>query len=137
MDRSQGVMKSRATLIILILLFTSAAGFSDTRPKTDKRRDKSARTKIERKLPVDPQVSVSVCISSGNIKVNGWDRAEVRARSGEATDIQLKRKDEGTGPSKKISVRVVDKESDNNTDDPCDAFSDIELDVPRGATVQL
>jgi hypothetical protein len=69
--------------------------------------------------------------------VNGWDRAEVRARSGEATDIQLKRKDEGTGASKKVWVRVVDKESDNNTGDPCDAFSDVELDVPRGATVQL
>jgi hypothetical protein len=78
-----------------------------------------------------------VCISSGSIRVTGWDRSEVRARSVEAGDIELRRKDEGADPARKIEVRVRDKESEVRTGDPCDAYSELELDVPHGATVQL
>src|SRR5258708_19779830 len=36
---------------------------------------------IERVVAADPSVSVSACVVSGDIKVHGWDRNEVRARS--------------------------------------------------------
>ncbi|HEV7396228.1 MAG TPA: DUF4097 family beta strand repeat-containing protein, partial [Pyrinomonadaceae bacterium] len=130
-------MKVRTTLILLTLLFMYAGAFGRPNRRVDKHDRKDTHQKIERKLAVDPQVSVSVCISSGNIKVNGWDRNEVRAYSLEAADIQLNRKDEGTGPVRKVSLRVLDKASENKAGDPCDAYSELELNVPRGASVQL
>src|SRR5262245_30605462 len=126
-------MKLRTALIILTLLFLSAAALANS----DKRDTKRRGTKIERKIASDPQVSVSVCIASGNITVNGWDHDEVRAYSNEAGNIELRRKDEGTGPAKKIDVRVTDKETESAQGDPCEAYSDVELNVPHGATVQL
>jgi hypothetical protein len=130
-------MKVRSTFIFLTLLFISVGALGRPNRRGDKHDKKDSRQKIERKLAVDPQVSVSVCISSGNIKVNGWDRNEVRAYSLEAGDIQLNRKDDGAGPARKVSLRVVDKDSENKDGDPCDAYSELELNVPRGASVQL
>src|SRR5947207_255247 len=126
-------MKLRTILILLTLMFSCSVALA----RADKRDEKHRGTKIERKLTADAQVSVSVCISSGSIKVTGWDRNEVRARSVEAGDIELKRKDEGTGPARKIDVRVTDKQAELNRGDPCEAYSELELDVPRGASVQL
>jgi Putative adhesin len=128
-------MRFRTTLILFTLLFTSAVSLADS-PKRDTKRDEKRRgVKVEKRLPADGLVSVWVCIASGSVKVNGWDHDEVRARSVEAGDIELRRKDDGTGLAKKIEVRVKDKEA--NSTDPCEAYSELELDVPHGATVQL
>lgn len=130
-------MKFRTTLILLTLLFTSAFTLANS-PKRDTKRDTRRRgIKVEKRLPADSQVSVWVCIASGSVKVNGWDHNEVRARSVEAGDIELRRKDDGTEQAKKIEVRVKDKEAEGNSSDPCEAYSELELDVPHGATVQL
>ena len=130
-------MKLRTTLILLTLLFTSV-GTSAYSDKSEAKRDEKRRgTKVEKRLPTDSQVIVSVCVASGSIRVNGWDRSEVRARSVEAGDIELRRKDEGADPARKIEVRVRDKESEVHAGDPCEAYSELELDVPHGATVQL
>lgn len=126
-------MKLRATLIVLSLLFSSAV--ASARP--DKHDEKHRATKVERTLAVDAQVSIAVCIASGSITVNGWDRNEIRARSLEAADVVFKRKDEGSEPVKKVDVRVRDKQSEVDHNDPCEAYSELELDVPRAATVQL
>ena len=126
-------MRLRTALILLTILFSSLVALASP----DKGDVKRRRTKIERKMPSDSQVSVSLCVSSGSITVKGWDRDEVRAFSSEAADIELRRKDEGTGTAKKINVRVSDKKGEPNPGDPCEAYSEIELNVPRGATVQL
>src|SRR5215510_13369850 len=127
-------MTLRTALISLTLLILSAAALAYPDKKRD---DKHRGTKIERKLAADSQVSVSICISSGNITVNGWDRDEVRAFSNEAGDIELRRKDEGTGAAKKVDVRVTDKENEADRGDPCEVYSDIDVNVPHGATLQL
>jgi hypothetical protein len=126
-------MKLRTTLVLLTLLFSSLV----LPARADKLDEKRRGPKVERKIAADAAVSVSACISSGSIKVNGWDRNEVRARSLEAAEIELKRKDEGSGLAKKIEVLVGDKAEDMSEKSPCEAFSEIELDVPRGATLQL
>lgn len=135
--RFQAVMKFRTTLILLTLLFTCAVALATSNKGDTKRDEKRRGTKIDRKSPADSQVSVSVCISSGSIKVKGWDRNEVHAYSVEAGDIELRRKDDGAGPAKKLEVRVRDSEADSTAGNPCEAYSDLELDVPHGATVQL
>jgi hypothetical protein len=36
-------------------------------------------TTTERAIAVDPRVSLDLCITEGNVKINGWKRSEVRA----------------------------------------------------------
>ncbi|HXD31926.1 MAG TPA: DUF4097 family beta strand repeat-containing protein [Pyrinomonadaceae bacterium] len=127
----------RTTLILLTLLFMSAVALGYPRKADTKRDERRRGQKVDRKSPADSQVSVSVCISSGSITVKGWDRNEVQARSSEAADIVLRRKDAGAGPPTKMEVRVTDKESGASSGDPCEAYSDLVLSVPQGATVQL
>jgi len=63
----------------------------------------------------------------------------VRVRSSEAAEIKFQRKDEGAdaSPAKKIELLVLDKEEAPEQPGFCESSSEIELDVPRGATVQL
>ena len=123
-------------LLTLVSLCSVAVARHDNRTRKDDEKRKH-ETKIERSLATDPQVVVSICVSSGNIKVNGWSNNEVRVSSVEAGEIELKRKDVGTGAVQKMDVRVRDKQNETTSGDPCDAYSDIEVNVPRGATVQL
>jgi len=74
---------------------------------------------------------------SGNLTVRGWDKNEVHARSTDADQLGFRRIDKAKDPSSlptRIDVMVVDKE---NTRGDCQAFADVEMDVPRQATVQL
>ena len=128
-------MKFRPPLIVLLLIVSSIAAPAGT----DKRDEKKRGSKVERTIAADPAVSVSACLMSGSITVHGWDRNEVRARSTEAVEIQFRRKDESAdaNPAKKIEVLVADKAQGPEPANSCESFSEIELDVPRGATVQL
>src|SRR4051794_16633042 len=138
MIRTQISTMSR-TLILLLTLVSlcsiAIARYDNRAHKNDEKR--KHETKIERSLATDSQVVVSICVASGNIKVAGWSNNEVRVSSVEAGEIELKRKDEGTGAPRKLDVRVRDKQNETGSGDPCDAYSDIEVNVPRGATVQL
>jgi hypothetical protein len=94
---------------------------------------------IEQTVAVEPGVIVSLCIASGSITVKGWERNEVQARSGDAERIELRRASaNSTGPAARIEVLVSDPaDSPNSEVGSCNAFSDVELSVPRGAIVQL
>jgi hypothetical protein len=95
---------------------------------------------IEQTVAVEPNVIVSLCIASGSINVKGWDRNEVTARSGDAEKIELRRASaNATGPASRIEVMVSDPADGPRGPEfgSCNAFSDVELSVPRGAIVQL
>ncbi len=98
-----------------------------------------ARKKIEQTVAVEPNVIVSLCIASGSITVRGWERNEVQASSGDAEAIELRRATAtANGPASRIEVLIADHADGTRTRaGSCSAFSDIELNVPRGAIVQL
>jgi hypothetical protein len=89
---------------------------------------------VERTIAADANVAVSVCVSSGSITVHGWDRKEVRARSTDVAEIEFQHEGE---PAKKIQLLIADKAEGPGRTTSCLSFSDVEMDVPRGATVQL
>ena len=128
-------MNFRTSLIILVLICSSSVAPA----RSDKRDEKKPGSRAERTIGVDAHVTVSACSVSGGINVHGWDRNEVRARSSEAAEIKFQRKDEGaeSSPAKKIELLVLDKEPGPIQPGFCESSSEIELDVPRGATVQL
>jgi hypothetical protein len=125
----------RIPLIFLVLMCSTSVVLTRT-----VRRDVNSRgSKAERTIAADAHVTVSACSVSGGITVHGWDRNEVRARSSEAAEIKFQRKDAGpeASPVKKIELLVLDKEQGPTQPGFCESSSEIELDVPRGATVQL
>jgi DUF4097 and DUF4098 domain-containing protein YvlB len=117
-------------LIVIISLAGSTAAHDDKKvPKSSE--------KIERSTPVDPRASITLCVMSGKLTVRGWDKNEIRARSTDADHLDFRRvdkvKDTSTPPTR-IDVMVLDKQTPRGD---CQAFADVELDVPKEATIQV
>ena len=129
-------MKLRAILIsVLLVVLTIPAFAGPALGSLD--GDKDGDEKVERSLAVDSFVAVSLCVASGNISVHGWDRNEVRVRSADAVKIELAHPPQTpTGSTiKKLEVAIFNKDEGEKPAGKCQAFSDVELNVPRGATV--
>ena len=108
--------------------------------------DDEGSQKVERSTAADPAVVVSLCVTSGNITVRGWDKNEVQAKSGDAVEIELRRVDQPASGEKarKLEVFIANKGEVSEKDElkpakakssGCQAYSDVELNVPHGATV--
>lgn len=128
-------MKFLGSPVVLGLIISLAASTS----AFDGRSDKTDRTseKTERSAAVQPQATITLCVMSGMITVKGWDKNEVHARSIDADQLELRRidktKDVST-PASRIDVMVFDEP---NMKRDCQARADVELEVPKGATVQV
>ena len=129
-------MKFRAIIISLLATTLAASAFAGDISRRDRRGDDEDQ-KVERTIAVDPAVAVSLCVMSGNITVRGWDRNEVAARSADAVQIDLRKPQElmPAGSVKKLDVVVFNKPEEHKPQGKCQAYSDVELNVPRGATV--
>jgi hypothetical protein len=128
-------MKFRVISICFVLAVLTASVCARTvRPNDDERSQK-----VERAIAADPAVTVSICVMSGNINVRGWDKDEVTARSSDAAQIELKGKYPPGQPGRaiRVEVLVVDKADIQRAKSKCQAFSDLELNVPRTASVQV
>lgn len=128
-------MKLKYLLISIALVLwmnTSNIASAATRVIEDERR-------VEQTVAAEPNVIVSLCIASGSITVRGWERNEVQANSSDAETIELRRTSANTaGPASRIEVLIANQADGPRTQaGSCSAFSDIELNVPRGAIVQL
>jgi hypothetical protein len=94
----------------------------------------------ERSMPVDSKVAVALCVASGDVVVRGWDRREMRARSTDAADVLLQRVSDAqtSSPATRVEVLILDSTGGRQRrGSNCLSSSDVELDVPRGASVEL
>ncbi len=132
-------MKSRAIQICLILIVLLVVGTSGVPGRPANRIDDGHSQKVERTISADPSVTVSICVMSGSISVHGWDKDEVLARSSDAAQIELRQKDGAAQPGKatKVEVFVVDNSEEERIKKNCQAYSDLELFVPRTASVHV
>ena len=124
-------MKYSKAFIILFVMVCSAVVVA----RSDKHGKKSGPA-VERTVAADPNVLISVCVASGEIKVRGWDRNEVRARTSDSPELELRR----SGPSASGSAKeiiVLASKDQRHQRDSCSADADIEIDVPRGASVKV
>lgn len=94
----------------------------------------------EKVIAVDKKVSVSLCVSSGDVKVNGRDSDEVRAfvDKGSSVGFIVRQSDRVSKKAAAIQVVAYDpkEHKDLNVDECLDGES-IELDVPLGASVTI
>lgn len=126
-SKNNEVMKVAVVKVVLVLVVLASVAAA----APIKELQEELPQKVERTMKVDEAVTVSVCAASAGIAVEGWDRNEVLARSMEGAQIQLR------GDSAKVEVLVVDKEDSIRGDYHCQASTDFELRVPRGATVHV
>lgn len=95
---------------------------------------------VEKSIAVDAKVTLQLCISGGKLKVNGWDRGEIRAFVGGGNGVGFKvlQKNDANGTPVWVEVLNFDpaKNGENGADE-CLSGGEIELDVPRGATVNV
>jgi Putative adhesin len=128
-------MKFRVLLIILILIPSAAALARGETDKGKRVRDQQGG----RTIPADPAVTVSICVASANVTVHGWDKNEVLALTEDAQQIELQRRDATTGPNRatRIEVLLLDKAEGLKARRGCQGFSDVTINVPRGASVQV
>jgi hypothetical protein len=123
-------------LLLILVLIVATAGVV-ARPASGS--DDARSQKAERTISADPSVTVSICVMSGSIRVHGWDKDEVLARSSDAGQIELRQRDGVAQPGKamKVEVFVVDKSEEPQIKKNCQAYSDLELFVPRLASVHV
>lgn len=90
---------------------------------------------IERTSAADAQVVVTLCISQGDVIVHGWDKSEVRARAEGAGNVRLLTPN--VQPAPRVEVLVADDEEVEPDSGDCGNVDQVELMVPRGATVNV
>ncbi len=115
-------------------------------PANTLKTDPISGEKIERSIAVSPQLTVTLCVASGKLTVRGWDKNELRVRSTDAGQLELRRLDKTkdvSTPASRIDVMVLDSVSKITAKAgkvvvvDCQAVADVEMDVPVEATVQV
>jgi len=123
-------MRKTIFIILFVAIFGAAATARAGKPA--KPRDQQT----ERTIAVDPQVALTVCLHSGNVTVRGWDKNEIRARSSDGMGIDFQKAESGnTDLPRELSL--VSDRGRSRLEGRCLSFGDIELDVPRAASVNL
>jgi hypothetical protein len=94
----------------------------------------------EKSIAVDAKVKVSLHVCEGKLKINGWDRSEIRAfvTGGSGVGFRVQQK-VGQNDSP-VWVKILGSDPAKNKEgetDLCLSGDEIEIDVPRGATVDV
>lgn len=99
------------------------------------------RETSEKAISVDPNVSLKLCVAEGGLKINGWERDEVRifVRNGRDIAIKTLEKNADTGKPNWLWVTGVLPAGRYRTTggSNCLAGSSVEIDVPTKSTISL
>jgi hypothetical protein len=130
-------------MVLVALLLCAGLAGAQGKPEKEKLKDKDFEQEqdeqpLERNLATSPNVVVSVCISSGDIRVVGWDKAEVKVMADNVAQLELLAG--ATSPAQRVQV-VLSNAPKSRPEEPlvadCHAATDLEISVPRGATVEI
>ncbi|HVF44652.1 MAG TPA: DUF4097 family beta strand repeat-containing protein [Pyrinomonadaceae bacterium] len=99
------------------------------------RESRRAGATVERTSSADKQAIVTLCLSQGDVIVRGWDKTEVHARAEGAGNVRLLTPN--AQPAPRVEVLVADDEETEPDSGDCGSADQVELMVPRGATVNV
>ncbi len=94
----------------------------------------------ERTIAVEGNVNISMCITGGDLKINGWNRNEFRVYVKGGTRFNFKVQQ--TSPKTGLPVWVMlngagEQAGDRGAQGDCIRGDEIEMDVPTGASVNI
>jgi len=150
-------MRARVFCILTLSVALIVAPSAQAAMPSGARDEKTVAARVawaaEQIVPAAPTVTVSICVEAGDVMVRGWERAEVRARAADAEKIELRRTAAvpgdaaaavpGSGPASRLEVLALVGEGDaaarsaSSGQQQCNLTGNVELDVPRGSTVQI
>lgn len=99
-----------------------------------------SETPAEKSISTESKINITLCVREGNIRVNGWNRDEVRAFVENGSEVGFVIVDKNTKNQKPVWIKVLGFDPQKNKEvkpEECLSGSNIELDVPRNATVNL
>jgi Putative adhesin len=93
----------------------------------------------ERSIATDARVSLSLCVTEGSVKVNGWSRNEVRifVREGSKVGFKVLQKNRQSEMPVWIMAVGYEPKGAGFSVNECIWGNDVEIDVPQGASVSL
>lgn len=89
----------------------------------------------EKAIQTEAKVNVSLCVNEGKVKVTGWERNEVRVFVNEGNSIGFKVRQKDKSSDKPILLDILNPNS--KSEKPCLNGDEIEIDVPKNATVEF
>jgi hypothetical protein len=101
----------------------------------ERQREHAGGAPVERSSAASAQAVVTLCLSQGDVVVRGWDKAEVRARAEGAGNVRLLTPNDQ--PASRVEVLVTEDEEDEPGQGDCGSAEQVELMIPRGATVNV
>ncbi len=127
-----------------LLVVSAATGLifslAGSTPANTSKTDPAPGEQTERAIPVNTQLTVTLCVASGTLTVRGSDKNELRVRSSDAKVIEFRRLDKARDtsvPASRVDVMVFESAAKVNQKVDCQAVADVEMEVPAGATVQV
>ena len=99
-----------------------------------------ADTPAEKSILTESKVSVNLCVIEGSVRINGWDRDEIRAYVEDGSEVGFKVVQYSPKSKKPVWVSVLGFNPQKNKEikpEECLSGREIELDVPRNATIKL
>ncbi len=102
--------------------------------------DLSGNDTSEKSIMVDGGVNVSMCVTEGNLKVNGWNRKEVRVliKDGSKFNFKVLQKDPHIGNPVWITLTGLENTKGKDPKPTECVWGDvIEMDIPIGATINI
>lgn len=105
-----------------------------------KRAENIEPTPAEKSIKTEPKVNISLCVAEGNVRINGWDRNEIRVfvSGGSKVGFKVLQKNRTTQNPVWVEVLGYDPKTDKEFGlDECLAGEYIEIDVPRAAVIGL
>jgi hypothetical protein len=97
-------------------------------------------TPAEKYIATESKVIVNLCVQEGNVHINGWNRDEIRAYVEKGSQVGFKIVQDNPKNKKPVWVTVLGFDPQKNKEikpEECLSGSEIELDVPRGAVINL
>ncbi len=94
----------------------------------------------EKSIRVESKVNITLCVNEGSLKINGWDREEIRAFVRNGSQVGFKIAQNNPKTQNPVWVYVLGFDPQKNKElkpEECLSGSEIELDVPRNATVNI
>lgn len=97
-------------------------------------------TPAEKSIATESKVNITLCVTEGKVRINGWDRDEIRAYVENGSEVGFKIVQKSAKTEKPVWVYVLGFDPQKKKEikpEECLSGSNIELDVPRNSTVAL
>ncbi|MEJ7577986.1 MAG: DUF4097 family beta strand repeat-containing protein [Pyrinomonadaceae bacterium] len=138
-------MKNALPLFLVLCLNLppgAASAYDSTTPHRFVQDETSAeeQEKGGQTITTTASVLVTLCENGGAVTVRGWERNVVSVSNNENNRVRLRVVDGagGSAPATKVEVLLSDSRSEGIAERAsCNVSADIELNVPRGATIDV